>query len=183
MALPAFNAITLPLDTVATEVLLLLHVIFLLVALSGLTVALRVNSSPSVISYDVLSNVTLSTGYTLALTVTSQVAVLPPSSVLTVMVALPALIAVTRPSFTEDTDESLDIQMTTLFSALDGFTVAVSFWVSPSTSVIDVESNVTEDTAIGAGSSVHDARIVHIKNKTPHMFLLKLQKGFTKNFI
>ena len=68
--------------------------------------------------------------------------------------ALPDLIAETRPSFTEATDELLEVHRTVLFSALDGETVAVSFWLSPSSSVIEVESNVTDATAIGAGSSV-----------------------------
>ena len=47
---PALTAVTLPLDTVATEVLLLFQLTFLLVALLGLMVAVRVYSSPSVIS-------------------------------------------------------------------------------------------------------------------------------------
>ena len=38
--------------------------------------------------------------------------------------------------------------------------VAVRVWLSPSTSVIDVESNVTEVTAIGAGSFSQDSSAI-----------------------
>ena len=154
VAVPAFNAVTLPLETVATEVLLLFQLTFLLVALLGLIVAVRVNSSPSVISQDALSRVTSVTGYTFALTVTEHVAIFPPSSDFTVIVALPGLIAVTTPSFTDATDELLDDHITFWFSAFEGDTVAIRVCVSPSTSVIDVEFSVTAETAIGAGSSV-----------------------------
>ena len=126
----------------------------MLVALLGLIVAVRVNSSPSVISQDALSRVTSVTGYTFALTVTEHVAIFPPSSDFTVIVALPGLIAVTTPSFTDATDELLDDHITFWFSAFEGDTVAIRVCVSPSTSVIDVEFSVTAETAIGAGSSV-----------------------------
>ena len=62
-----------------------------------------------------------------ALTVTVQVAVLPPSVVVTVIVAVPAFFAETTPS--EDTVATvvlLDVQLTVLSEAFDGFTVAVS---------------------------------------------------------
>ena len=112
VALPGFRAVTLPSDTEATDESLLFQITPLLVALSGLTIAVNVSSSPSVSSAEVRSSDTLSTGYTLALTVTSQVAVLPPSSVLTVMVALPGFRAATLPSATDATEELLDIQIT-----------------------------------------------------------------------
>ena len=126
VALPVFSAVTLPFDTDATELLLDVHVAFLFVALSGFTIAVRVSSSPSVISTEVLSNDTDVTGYTFALTVTLQVAVFPPSSVFTVIVALPAFNAVTLPSITEAMDALLLLHITVLFSALFGDTVATN---------------------------------------------------------
>ena len=138
VALPAFNAVTLPFDTEATDELLDDQVTFLLVALSGFTVAVRVSSSPSVRVADDLSRVTPVTGYTLALTVTSQVAVLPPSSVFTVIVALPAFNAVTLPSTTDTIDKLLLLQITVLFSASLGEIVATKVAVSPSVNSIDV---------------------------------------------
>ena len=62
-----------------------------------------------------------------ALTVTVQVAVLPPSVVVTVIVAVPAFFAVTTPEVeTAATVVLLDDQVTDLSDAFDGFTVAVS---------------------------------------------------------
>ena len=129
---PAFRAVTLPLDTVATEVLLLFQLTFLLVALLGLIVAVRVYSSPSVISWEVLSRVTPVTGYTFALTVTSHIAVLPPSSVVTIIIAEPALTAVTLPLDTVATEVLLLFQLTFLLVALLGLIVAVKVNSSPS---------------------------------------------------
>ena len=105
--------------------LLLFHDTFLLVALSGLTVAVKVIVSPSVNEADVLSNDTLVTGYTFATTVTLQVAVLAPSSVFAVMVAVPGAIAVTTPPLTDATEELLEIHRIVLFSASEGEIVAV----------------------------------------------------------
>jgi hypothetical protein len=65
-------------------------------------------------------------------TVTAQVAVLPPSCVVTVIVAVPAATPVTRPLF--DTVAMLLlplVHVTLLFVALSGFTVAVSPSVPP----------------------------------------------------
>ena len=73
------------------------------------------------------------------LTVTEQVAVLPPSVVVTVIVAVPAFFADTTPE--EDTVATvvlLDNQVTDLSVALDGLTVAVNVCVSPSVIVRDV---------------------------------------------
>ena len=124
---PDFKAVTFPSVTEATVSLLLLQVTFLFVALSGLTVAVKETSSPSFNSRDVLSRDTLSTKIAFATTVTSHVAVLPPSSLFAVMVALPALTAVTTPSATVATEELLEIQRTFLLSASDGDMVAVRF--------------------------------------------------------
>ena len=57
-ALPAALAVTTPLLTVATAVLLLAHVTALLVALLGATVAFNVKLAPSSTVTEVLSNVT-----------------------------------------------------------------------------------------------------------------------------
>ena len=56
---------------------------------------------------------------------------MPPSSVVTVIVAVPAATAVTVPLETVATLSSLDDQVTVLFAAVDGATVAVSVSVSP----------------------------------------------------
>ena len=74
---------------------------------------------------------------------TSQVAVLPPSAVVTVIVARPAFNAVTLPSDTEATVLSLDDQVTFLLVALSGLTVAVKVSSSPSVRVAEVLSNAT----------------------------------------
>ena len=87
--------------------------------------------------------VTFVTGYTFAFTVTSQVAVLPPSSVVTVIVAVPALIAVTTPLSTVATEGSLVDQVTFLLVAVSGLTVADKVKVSPSVRVSEVLSRVT----------------------------------------
>ena len=80
----------------------------------------------------------------MALTVTEQVAVKPPSSVVTVIVAVPDATAVTLPVLsTVAIDESLEVQLTFLFDALDGVTVAVSTVTSPSVSSTEVLSKVT----------------------------------------
>ena len=151
VATPSFRAVTFPSATVATAVLLLLQLIFLFVALSGFTVAFNVNSSPSVICTDVLSRVTLSTGNTLALTVTLQVAVFPPSSVLTVMVTTPSFRAVTFPSVTVAIDRLLLLHITSLLSAFLGETVAINCTFSPSSSSTDSALSDTPETATGSG--------------------------------
>ena len=76
---------------------------------------------------------------TLAWTVTEQVAVFPPSLVVTVIFAVPAVIAVTMPSLeTVATDVLFEDQETDLFAALSGNTVAIKDLVSPSVIVRDV---------------------------------------------
>ena len=79
------------------------------------------------------SRLTSVTGITAALTVTTQVAFLPPSLVVTVIVAEPALFAVTRPELdTVATVVLLEDQVTFWFVALVGAIVATRVWVSPS---------------------------------------------------
>jgi len=62
VALPAAMAFIVPLDTVATAVLLLLHVTFWLVALDGATVANKVSEPPKIMVVDVLFKATPVTG-------------------------------------------------------------------------------------------------------------------------
>ena len=72
-----------------------------------------------------------------------------PSSVVTIIVAVPSETAVTRPL--DDTvaiDVELDFQLTFLFVAFEGITVAVSWLVSPSVNVMEVLSNETPVTEI-----------------------------------
>ena len=84
-------------------------------------------------------------------TVTVQVAVFPPSSVVTVMVAVPALLAVTVPSVsTVATLVSLLAQVTFLLVALSGVMVAVRASVSPSVRLKVVLSSVTPVTGTTA---------------------------------
>ena len=73
----------------------------------------------------------------LAVTVTVHVAVLLPSTVLTVIVAVPAAIAVTTPPSTVTTLLSLVDHVTFLFVALLGLIVATKVSVPPA--VMDVE--------------------------------------------
>ena len=141
------TAVTLPSCTVATDELSQVQIRFLLVAFSGVTVAVKVATSPSVSSIDVLSKTTPVTGYFLSLTVIEQLAVIPPSSVFTVTTAVPVLIAVTLPSSTVATDGSSDDHVTFLFVAFSGLTVAVNTITSPSTISKDVLFKETPVTA------------------------------------
>ena len=137
VAVPAATAVTTPLvDTVAIPGLPLLHVTFLFVALEGATVAVRVSVLPMLRLVFVLFKVTPVTAT--LLTVTVQVAVLLPSSVVTVIVAVPAATAVTTPPDTVATDVLLLIQLTVLFAALEGATAAVRVSVLPTKILADV---------------------------------------------
>ena len=150
VALPSDLAMTTPEeDTSATDGALDDHVTDLSVALDGVTVAVNVWVSPSVIVKVVLLRLTPVTGMTFALTVTAQDAVLPPSIVLTVIVALPADLAMTTPvEDTSTTEELLDDHVTDLSVASFGDTVAVRVWVSPSVIVKLVSSRLTPVTVI-----------------------------------
>ena len=86
-------------------------------------------------------------------TVTEHAAVFPPSSVFTVIVALPAETAVTLPvASTLATPGALLDQPTCLFVASAGATVAVSWPVSPTISSIEHLSSATPVTWIISGS-------------------------------
>ena len=115
-------------------------------AFSGLIVAARVISSPSVISSEVLSRVTDVTATNLPFTVTAQVAVLPPA--FAVMVAEPSFTAVTTPSLTVATAVLEELQVTVLSVALLGLTVAVMLEVSPSSRVSEVGFTEMDETGI-----------------------------------
>ena len=81
-----------------------------------------------------MSKLTPVTATVAGVTVKAQVAVLPPSMVVTVIVAVPAFFAETTP--VEDTVATvvlLEDQVTDLSDAVAGATVAVSVCVSPST--------------------------------------------------
>ena len=148
-----FKSISAPsLLTVATLGLLLVQMTFWLVALAGAIVALRgadvlVESR----SIAVLSHVTPVTGT--LFTVTVHVAVLPPSTVVAVMVAVPPPLPVTMQGVSIDVVNakagstnaivlSLLFQKTFLFVALVGWNVAMSVSV-PSTKTEAVAGNVT----------------------------------------
>ena len=154
VAVPAFFAVTTPLEeTVATVVLFEDHVTFLFDAFEGATVATSVSVSPSVKVNVVLSRVTPVTATSGALTVTVQVAFLPPSFVVTVIVAEPAFFAVMTP--VEDTVATVvlfDDQVTDLSVASDGETVATRVWVSPTSIVREVLFRLTPVTGITMSS-------------------------------
>ena len=134
--------------TVAIPVLLLSHVTFLFVALSGATVAVRVVVPPTVRLAELLSRVTPVTATVAALTVTVQVAVLPPSAV-TVIVASPTPTAVTFPFWsTVATPGVLLSHVTLLFVAVEGDTVALRFVVSPTLRLTELLSSLTPVTLI-----------------------------------
>jgi len=98
-AYPFLTALTFPfLSTVATFSLSEIQVTFLLVASSGKTVAVSWSVSPLFNFNELLSNITPVTGTRFLVTLTSQVSVLLPSSVVATIVAFPSLIALTFPS-------------------------------------------------------------------------------------
>ena len=147
---PSLTAVTFPSFTVATSVFSEVQVTVLSVASSGLTVAVREISSPSVISREVLSRVTDVTAMNFACTFTAQVAVLFPA--LAVMVAVPSFTAVTTPSLTVATAELDELQVTVLSVALPGLTVALILDVSPSSRVREVGFTEMDATGIVSAS-------------------------------
>ena len=146
VALPTLSAVTLPPSTEATAASELTQRTFLFVALGGDTTAVSVALSPSVSESSVLDRLTFSTLTTLDLTVTWQLAVKPPSSVVTVTVVLPGLNAITRPFTAEATVSSELDHRTFLFVALDGDTVAVRTSLLPTVSVRSFLSSRTLST-------------------------------------
>jgi hypothetical protein len=126
VVLPAVRPLTKPLsDTVATAVLPLVHDTFWLVALAGVNTEKSVSVPPTTMMVEVLFKFTAVTGSLVALTVTSQVADLPPSTVRAVIVVFPAFTLRIMPPDTVATMVSLLVQFTSLLLALTGKTVAV----------------------------------------------------------
>jgi len=150
MALPAEIPVTRPvLLTVATDVLFELQLTVLLVAFEGKIVAV----SCCVPFTEMLARVGLTltpvTGIITALTVMTLVAVLPPSCVVTVMMALPAAIPVTRPVLlTVETDVLFELQLTLLLVAFEGETVAVNCCVTFTEMLAEVGLTLTPVTGI-----------------------------------
>ena len=147
VALPGLPASTSPLSTATTAASLVVQVTVLSVASSGVTVAVRVAFSPDFRVSSVLSRLTPVTATSPLSTVTLQVAVLPPSLVLTVMVAVPGLPARISPLSTATTGGSLDVQVTLLSVAFAGVTVAVRVAFSPDFRVSSVLSRLMPVTA------------------------------------
>ena len=134
----------------AASVLLLVHVTFLFVALSGVTVASSAsvapvsNASSVLFSSILLTNTSPGFG---SLTVTSQLALFPlPSAAVAVTVAVPADTAVTFPAWSTVTIASSSlVHKTSLFVALSGFTVAVSVVVA---SVFNSSVSLSRETSV-----------------------------------
>ncbi|MPN41061.1 hypothetical protein SDC9_188601 [bioreactor metagenome] len=150
VASPAATAVTTPPFTLAMASSLLAQLTFLFVASAGAMVAAKVAVSPIFKAASFLSKVTPVTGTTTgsgSLTVTMQLAVFWPSSVVTVIVALPAATAVTTPSFTVAMASSLLDQLTFLLVASAGATVAAKVAVSPILRAASFLSKVTPVTA------------------------------------
>ena len=155
-AVPSPLAITFPFpSTVATWLLLDDHVIFLFVAFSGKIVALKILFSPTfklIFSESKAIPVTFTSCF--SITYTSQFAIFPPSSVITVIIALPALLATTLPfSSTVATWELFDFQVTLLFVASSGKIVACNVLSFPTVKLISLASNFTPVTLTILGSS------------------------------
>jgi len=126
VAAPDLTPVTKPVAlTVATEVLLELHVTLLSEAFSGTTVAVNCCDVPACIVAETGVKVTPVTDT--AVTLTVLVAVRTPSTVLTVMLAVPALIPAINPvGLTMATELSLDAHKRSLLEALAGAIVAFS---------------------------------------------------------
>jgi hypothetical protein len=139
-AVPADTALTLPFSTVATLLLLLLHVTVLSVVFDGLIVALIVLLSPIVsvileISSSILDGITVG-----SFTVHLQDAV-KPFAVFAMISVVPADTALTFPLLTVATLLLLLLHVTVLSVAFDGLIVTVIVSLSPFTSDMPVLSS------------------------------------------
>ena len=94
----------------------------------------------------------------LLLTVSTQVAVLPPSSVVTVMLAVPVPTAVTLPPSTVATDSLSLLQVTFWLVASSGSTVAVRVRLSPTVREAVSWSSFTPVTATAEVLALKEAR-------------------------
>ena len=116
-------------ETVATLVLLELHVTALLVALLGITLAVSLTVPFRPYRVEVSGVALMPVGW-MGFTVTLQLAVLP-LLLLAVMVAVPKPTALTTPLETVATEVLLELHVTVLLVALLGETVAVRVWEEP----------------------------------------------------
>ena len=160
VAVPAALAVTLPIvSTIATAVLLDVHVTVLSVASAGDTVAESGVVSPTVIVFSLGDTITEATGITLAVTVIVHVPDLPlPSAAVAVIVAVPAALAVTLPVVsTVATASLLDAHVTDLFVASVGDIAAESSHVSPTTSPFSVGLTFNASTFISSTFTVYNA--------------------------
>ena len=122
--------------------------------MAGSTVAVSVAVPPVVILTELLSRVTELTGTTASVTVTVHCAFLVGSAAdVTVIVAVPAFLAVNAPFDTVTVFASLLVHVTDLLVALAGSTVAVSVAVPPVVILTELLSRVTELTGTTAGTS------------------------------
>ena len=146
-AIPPSFAVTTPdVDTVAIEVFEEDQETALFVASEGLIVGFNVVVSPFFKFILLLFSDTSVTG---TITVTIQVAVYPPSFVLTVIVASPAAFAVILPEeFTAATVVFEEDQVRELLVASLGFTVALRVYVLPFSISNSVLFSVTPVTGI-----------------------------------
>ena len=136
-------------------------------ASAGSTVAVSVASSPSTSSRVFLSTDIPETFIGRGSTVTSQAAVLLPSVVMTVIVADPALTAVTLPSpSTVATSVLEEDQLMDGLVALDGETVAESVSLSPSikVTVVLLIDTLSTGTIVGSSSLHPSKEIAKIKD-------------------
>ena len=159
VAVPAPTPVTTPVvvPTVATELSDDDQVRFGLEALFGVTVAeievvAPVNNVVEVVDSDTpVTNVGAGVGLLTVTTVVAEIEV--PSNVVAVIVAVPAVIAVTTPVVvpTVATELSDDDQVRSLLLALFGVTVAEIEVVAPVNNVVVVGDNDTPVTNVGAG--------------------------------
>ena len=133
-----------PLLTVATDLFSLSQTTFLLVALEGVTVTTMVAVSPTFNVFTLSLRVNPVTPTTTAGTVTLHEAVFSPSTVFTVMTALPTDTAVTFPLPSTTATEGLEEdQVTALLAAFEGMTVQLRTVLLPTSSWTSVLSSPT----------------------------------------
>ena len=151
VAEPAATAVTSPVVlTVAIDVLFDDQVTAWLVALEGETVAVSCCVAPA--TMEAVVGLTVTPVTAIGETVTAHVAVLPPSWVVTVIVAEPAATAVTKPvELTVATAVLPDDQVTAWLVAFEGAIVAVNCCVAPavaSVAVVGLTVTPVTDTAV-----------------------------------
>ena len=158
VVLPAFKAVTLPFtSTIATLSSFETQATFLFVASSGVMTTCKLSLCPSVSERVLLFNATSVTGISGSTApspqVTVHVATSAPSSVITTTTTVPVAKAVTSPfAFTVATLVSLDFQVTFLFVALSGVTVAIKLSLPPISNTRAVLFNDTPVTGTTSGS-------------------------------